>query len=228
MAIQETVPAGSVRRGGRPSRREAEECLRRVHTIAQRHFLSLGYNGTSLDTIAREAGVAKKTLYHHFGNKAGLFTEIVSSFRRTRIAELADIVLGAGTPEKVLTDVALHLLDVFTRPERVKLHKLFLFEARRFPKLVRVLYDSRGSMCGMEPLSNYLREAVAKGIFAIDDENLATEQFVHIVLGGVRDRVIVGVMRRPNLVKRRRIAQQAVRIFLSGTYAGTVSGRPGA
>ncbi len=122
---------------------------------------------------------------------------------------------------------ALRLLDAFTRPERVKLHKLFLFEARRFPRLVRVLYDSRGSMCGMEPLSNFLREATARGILAIDDVNLATEQFVHIVLGGVRDRVIVGVMRRPNLAQRKRIAQQAVRIFLSGTLLEKASG-PGA
>ncbi len=64
-------------------------------------------------------------------------------------------------------------------------------------------------------------------ILAIDDVNLATEQFVHIVLGGVRDRVIVGVMRRPNLAQRKRIAQQAVRIFLSGTLLEKASG-PGA
>ncbi len=68
----------------------------------------------------------------------------------------------------------------------------------------------------MEPLSNYLRRADAAGELEIDDIVLGTEQFVHLVLGGIRERLSLGVARRPSSVERRRIARQAVAIFLSG------------
>jgi TetR/AcrR family transcriptional repressor of mexJK operon len=216
MAMEHGAIGGATRSGGRPSRRDAKERLKRILEIAQRHFLKVGYKETSLDCIAREAGVAKKTLYHHFGSKAGLFAKVLGDLRRTWIAELSDIVVSSGQPEKVLNAVALHLLDVGTRPEKIKLHRLFLLEARRFPNVVRDIYDTRGALCGMEPLSNYLRGADAAGELEIDDIVLGTEQFVHLVLGGIRERLSLGVTRRPNSDERRRIARQAVTIFLSG------------
>lgn len=218
MSITEAVAPGSAKRGGRLTRREAEESVKRVLAIAQRHFLAHGYNETSLDAIAREAGVAKKTLYHRFGSKAGLFGEIVAHCRNSRIAELSTIMLASAEPGHVLKQVALHLLDFLTRPERVKLHKLVLLEVSRFPKLVRaVMYDKRGKLSGMEPLRSWFRDAVAAGKLEIADPDLAADQFVHLVLGGIRDRIILGIVHRPDAGERERIADQAVRIFLAGT-----------
>lgn len=218
MSIAEAAAPGAAKRGGRPTRREAEESLKRVLAIAQRHFLAHGYNETSLDAIAREAGVAKKTLYHHFGSKAGLFGEIVAQCRNSRIAELSSIMLASSEPEHVLKQLALHVLDFLTRPERVKLHKLVVLEVSRFPKLVRaVMYDKRGKLSGMEPLRNWFRDAVTAGKLEIADPDLAADQFVHLVLGGIRDRIILGVVPRPDAAQRERIADQAVKIFLAGT-----------
>lgn len=218
MSIAEASAPGTAKRGGRPTRREAEECLKRILAIAQRHFLTRGYAESSLDAIAREAGVAKKTLYHHFGSKAGLFGEIVAQCRNSRNAELSSIMLASEDPARVLKDVALHLLDFLTRPERVKLHKMVVLEVSRFPKLVRaVMYDRRGVLTGMESLRCWLRDAVAAGKLDIADPDLAADQFVHLVLGGIRDRIILGVVHRPDAARRERIADQAVKIFLSGT-----------
>ena len=218
MSIADASTQGAAKRGGRPTRREAEECLKRIVAIAQHHFLTRGYSETSLDAIAREAGVAKKTLYHHFGSKAGLFGQIVANCRNSRNAELSNIMLASEEPAHVLKQVALHLLDFLTRPERVKLHKLLVLEVSRFPKLVRaVLYDRRGLLTGMEPLRCWFRDAVAQGKLDIADPDLAADQFVHLVLGGIRDRIILGVVHRPDAARRERIADQAVKIFLAGT-----------
>lgn len=217
MSIVEPSSSSAPRRGGRPTRRQAEDSLKRIIAIAQRHFLTHGYNETSLDAIAREAGVAKKTLYHHFGSKAGLFTEIVANCRASRIAELNSIMLTSDEPERVLMGVAVHLLELLTRPDRLKLHKLILLEVSRFPKLVRaVMYDKRGVLSGMEPLRSWFATAAADGRLKIDDPALAADQFMHLVLAGIRDRIILGVAHRPDAAERQRIAGQAVRIFLAG------------
>src|SRR2546430_13313980 len=47
----------------------------RVLRAASRSFLRHGYH-TSVEEIARRAGVAKQTLYHHFPSKDQLFKEV--------------------------------------------------------------------------------------------------------------------------------------------------------
>lgn len=201
--------------GGRPTRQEAERRLRRLLEIARRRFLAVGYRETSLDGIAREAKVAKKTLYHRFGSKAGLFAAILEALRDSWIAELRDFVIETERPQIVLEKVALHLLEVGTRPDRIALHRLLVAEAHRAPALMRGHYGG-GAPRGMEPLAAYFRAAIARHALKLDDVPLATEQFTQLVLGGIRTRLLLGVSRRPSAAERRRIARQAVKLFLAG------------
>ncbi|MGU7773041.1 TetR/AcrR family transcriptional regulator [Burkholderia sp. MR1-5-21] len=210
------VSVPKTKSGGRPTRQESERRVQRVLDVATRQFLSGGYRETSLDGIAREAGVAKKTLYGRFGSKAGLFATILDTLRRAWVAELQGLVLEAGRPETVLETVALHLLEVGTRPDMIEWYRLLLRDAHRVPELIRGYYGKGGGLSGMEPLSDYLRAAVDAGGLTIDDVPLATEQFVYLVLGGIRTRMLLGAARRPNAAARTRIARQAVRIFLAG------------
>ncbi|MGH6679164.1 MAG: TetR/AcrR family transcriptional regulator [Bradyrhizobium sp.] len=207
--------ATAVGRGGRPTHKEAERRLKRVLDVARQHFLASGYRGTSLETVARDAGVAKKTLYHHFGDKAGLFASVLAALREAWIAELRRVVLGSEEPRAVLQAVALHTLDVGTRPDMIALHRLLVAEAHRFPELVSGHYEN-GAARGMEPLAAYLRKAVASGALSLDEPRLAAEQFTHLVLGGIRTRLMLGVARRPSQAERAKIAREVVRIFLAG------------
>jgi AcrR family transcriptional regulator len=219
--VTSETPIPRTRAGGRPTAQESEVRLRRVLAVAQRQFLTAGYRETSMEGIAREAGVAKKTLYDRFGSKAGLFSTIVETLRRSWIAELSGIVLESNRPEQVLEQVALHLLDVGTRPDMIELHRLLLIEAHRFPELMRGYYGRERGLRGMEPLADYLRAAVADGVLELDDVPLAAEQFVYLVLGGVRARLLLGAgKRRPREAERAKIARQAVRIFLAGCLGG--------
>jgi TetR/AcrR family transcriptional regulator, mexJK operon transcriptional repressor len=214
-----TVKGGKSRLGGRPTHREAEERMTRLLDVAQRQFLATGYRETSLDKIAGAAGIAKKTLYRHFDSKAGLFAAILGRLRDAWISELRGIVLVSDQPEQVLRAVALHLLDVGTRREMLELQRLLLLEAHRFPDLARSIYDQNGSLRGMEPLLSYFRAAVAEGVLKIDDVALATEQFSFLVLGGIREQLLLGAARRPGATERQRISRQAVHIFLAGCRA---------
>ncbi|WP_242126600.1 TetR/AcrR family transcriptional regulator [Sphingobium sp. Sx8-8] len=45
-------------------------------------FVRYGYRRTSVDDIAREAGVAKATLYLHFSGKEEMFREMIARFQR--------------------------------------------------------------------------------------------------------------------------------------------------
>ncbi len=95
--------ARKVKTGGRPTLKESEVRLQRMLDVAKRNFLFAGYPETSLDDIAWESGIAKKTIYGSFGGKAGLFSVLLQPFRPSSwIAELQDIVIESKRPESVL------------------------------------------------------------------------------------------------------------------------------
>ena len=55
------------------TRRSAEERRRELVEIAISHFAQHGYNGTSTDQVAREAGISQPYLFRLFGTKRELF-----------------------------------------------------------------------------------------------------------------------------------------------------------
>ncbi|MCB5252007.1 MAG: TetR/AcrR family transcriptional regulator [Candidatus Cloacimonadaceae bacterium] len=58
--------------------------------IATRIFSRYGYNKTSLDEIAAEAGIAKGTVYYYFPSKEELFINVVE----IQVKELVDTIRG--------------------------------------------------------------------------------------------------------------------------------------
>ena len=65
----------------RPRRRRITLGLtkERLLQAADRLWSERGVRGASLEDIARDAAVTKPTLYYYFGDKSGLFTEMVCS-----------------------------------------------------------------------------------------------------------------------------------------------------
>jgi AcrR family transcriptional regulator len=69
-----------VKRNGEAGTRRAQQARatrRRILDEASRLFIAQGYAATTLDQIAKGAGVAVQTLYFHFGNKATVLKEVV-------------------------------------------------------------------------------------------------------------------------------------------------------
>jgi len=73
-------------------------------------FADKGYDATSVEEIAAQAGVSKPVVYEHFGGKEGLYAVVVDREMRS----LLDAVTGAltvdGHPREVLEQAALALL----------------------------------------------------------------------------------------------------------------------
>jgi AcrR family transcriptional regulator len=70
------------------------ETTRRLISIARAQFTAHGYAQTSTEAIVHLAGVTRGALYHHFGNKEGLFTAVVAEVQRDvarRVAEASRV-----------------------------------------------------------------------------------------------------------------------------------------
>src|SRR5262252_6160826 len=100
-------PAGAIapKRGGRPSRADAEKEGERILDVATGLFLSLGYGATSIEAVARQSGISKRTLYHRFRDKPELFVAVVHRII-DGMRPPADFPLLEGDIEKILQRLA--------------------------------------------------------------------------------------------------------------------------
>jgi TetR/AcrR family transcriptional regulator len=71
-------------RSPRSARTEAKR--ERIVECAMRHFAEDGYEGARVEDLAEELGIAKGSIFQHFGSKAGLFFE---AYKRAAFAQPA-------------------------------------------------------------------------------------------------------------------------------------------
>jgi AcrR family transcriptional regulator len=57
--------------------RDPERTRKRILEAASTEFAAKGFAGARVDTIARNASINKRMLYHYFGDKNGLFREVL-------------------------------------------------------------------------------------------------------------------------------------------------------
>src|SRR6185437_6092317 len=79
MSLQsEPGPRGSPRgHGGRPSRLASAQLSDRILDVATALFLRDGFGATSIEAVAKRAGISKRTFYHRFRGKEVLFEAVV-------------------------------------------------------------------------------------------------------------------------------------------------------
>lgn len=82
---------------------------------ASRAFGEYGLRKTTIDDIIREAGVARATLYKHFGTKQDVFLAVVRMEAEEMIGEVERAVAGASTTRDKLRAALITHTDVIRR-----------------------------------------------------------------------------------------------------------------
>ena len=72
-----------------------------IATSFQKHFEHFGYKKTSVDDIARELKISKKTIYQHFNTKEEIFYYIVSRVARQYMNRMATDLNGLMNRETI-------------------------------------------------------------------------------------------------------------------------------
>lgn len=181
---------------------------------ARRVFMRDGFEGASVDEIARAAQVSKATLYSYFPDKRLLFSE-VARIECNRQAEEAMDVIGADAPvEQVLHEAASRLLRFFLSDFGQQVFRICLAESHRFPELGRRFYAS-GPALLRERMSTVLKPYVEAGILRIDDMDLAANQFSELCKGDLFVRALCGLSGTPSEADIERVVTGAVEMFLA-------------
>jgi AcrR family transcriptional regulator len=184
-------------------------------------FMSDGYEGASVDAIARAAGVSKATLYSYFPDKRILFLEVAKAECGCQIEE-ADAILGdEASPREVLSTAADRMTSFFLSSFGQSIFRMCVAESDRFPELGREFWET-GPRLFRAKMVEYLRCAVADGELAIDDFELAADQFSELCKATLFPELMFGIRRNVSDEERRRVIDGAVETFLA-RYAAKVA-----
>ena len=104
---QEPAPAGDGRKNNAAATQTA------LRAVGRRLFGQLGYEATSLGAICAEAGVTTGALYHHFGDKKGLFAAVAEELDAGLVALTAKAWTRALTAGADPWQAFLDAMDVF-------------------------------------------------------------------------------------------------------------------
>jgi AcrR family transcriptional regulator len=213
------VSAPVRRRGGRPSQREAAQLADRILDAATDLFFARGYGATSIEAVVQRARVSKRTFYHRFEDKATLFGAVLHRIVESlRPPPAMPIVTGSGLAD-VLRRLAGLIVHAAVTPQALALHRLIVGESARFPKLAAAVTGEGATQEAIGLIANVLAHEARARTLALDDPDIAAEQFLYLVMSAPQRRALGG--KPMTAAQLDHWASSAVDLFLDGCRTRT-------
>ena len=143
-------------RFGRPPKELAGEVEERILDAARKVFVQHGFEGASIDEIARAARSGKPTIYARFPDKRALFTAVMRDIV-ARIEQFKGDIPAVGSIEERLVGAGLAALRWGLDSDRIGLMRLAIAEVHRFPDLASSIIRSARDL-STEVAARSLRE----------------------------------------------------------------------
>ena len=193
-----------------PKGRKYEDVLGGAREI----FLRDGFEGASVDDIARAAGVSKATLYSYFSEKRELFRE-VTRVECERMAETTLARIDFNAPPREVFTTAAHSLTRFLLSNfSLQMFRTCVAEAARFPELGQAFYQN-GPEMGRARMVVYLKLAIERGQLHDVDPDMIAEQFSELCRARLWSRAIFGVQTSFSEAEIDEVANHAVETVLA-------------
>ncbi|OED46791.1 TetR/AcrR family transcriptional regulator [Leisingera sp. S232] len=181
---------------------------------ARKVFLADGFEGASVDNIAKAAGVSKATLYSYFPDKRVLFMEVVRAACVQQADSSMELAEGCCGPRDVLRLAAERVHGVLLNGFSLQLFRIFVAEADRFPELGPMFYES-GPMALHEEIRSYMETAAQRGELVIGDADLAAAQFIELCKADIFLRFLFKVETEFTEAERERVVAGAIETFMA-------------
>lgn len=199
---------------GRPTREQAVARQDELMEAALDHFLDKGYETATIEAIASQLGMTKRTVYARYPDKSALFRAAVHrAIERYSISGERIAATDCGDLEQTLCNIARLRIDLVSSAQGLKLQRIINTESYRFPAIFNEVYEL-GALPTIEFLAGLLQRETAAGRLAIDEPAKAANVFMSMVVSGPV-RFVVSGNPLPQAEIDARIAF-AVRLFLSG------------
>jgi AcrR family transcriptional regulator len=200
---------------GRPQVRCDDETREVIYEGARHEFARRGFAATSMEMVARRAGVSTKTLYRLIPNKAALFEGTVTD-------RLDHFVSGVNLHasdhcdiEEALCAALMACADLALDPEVIALQRMVLQEVGKFPDIAATFYRN-AILRTAAALADWLRVQQARGLIALDDVNDAAGMLLGMLTSAPRRAAMFGGVPLPTRSQMQARVRGCAALFLRG------------
>ena len=200
-------------------RAEPESTKRRdIIDGARKVFFEKGFDGASMDEVARAAGVSKATIYVYFGSKDELFEALVLNDRARSAEHLFVVDPSINDVASLLHRIGISFMTMMVQPDHIRLVRMVIAIAEKFPRVGRAFFDA-GPCHGGQRLASLLRQQADLGRLRVDDDLAAAYEFFNLCQSNSVKGLLFGVGEQPSAAEIEETVGRAVRVFLA--YYGT-------
>ncbi len=115
--MNETGREETMKTAHKPRSEMVAETRAKLIAAARRAFATAGYVDASMDDFTAEAGLTRGALYHHFGDKKGLFEAVLAQIDQEMSARLDAISAKARTRWQGFLDENIAYVEMALEPE---------------------------------------------------------------------------------------------------------------
>lgn len=190
-----------------------------ILSAASELFLEVGYSGVTVDGVIARVGGSKRTLYAYFGDKDGLFAEIVSRLCNEIVTPLTRLDLKGKPLREALTITSQTFFDVVLSPRTLALHRLVVAEAPRAPEAARTFF-SAAPRTSYRCLAEYFEWAQEAGLVTPGNAYLRSTIFLDALTADFQLRCLLGLLETPTQEERAALMDEAITILMRGIATG--------
>src|ERR1700744_6815588 len=200
---------------GRPQVRPDDETRGVIYEAARHEFAASGYAATSMESVARRAGVSTKTLYRLIPNKAALFEAMITN----RIDTFASVVrvraCDGSNIKGALREALVIWGELILDGEVIALQRLILADGEKFPEIAETFYH-KAIRRTEHTLANWLQTQSKRGLIKVDDPETAAGMLLGMLVFQPQRAVLFGHAPPPDRAELERRAEAVAELFLRG------------
>lgn len=205
---------------GRPQVRPDDETRHVIFEAARREFADKGYAATSIEAVARQAGVSTKTLYRLIPNKAELFEGMLTDRLQRFLSEVNLHTTGHASIDDALFAALMAVADLALAEEVVSLQRMVLQETGKSSDAAGVFYRN-GIKQTAATLTAWLRMQQSRGLITLTDVEETAGMLVGMAIAEPQRAAIFGSVPLPSRPQIEARIRRCVALFLDGCRAET-------
>jgi AcrR family transcriptional regulator len=209
---------------GRPQVRPDDETRQIIYEAARHAFAGSGYAATSMEAVARRAGVSTKTLYRLIPNKAALFDGMVTDRLDRTLASVDLHAIDHAEIEEALYAALMACAELALDKEVIALQRMVLQEAGKFSDIAGMFYKN-GIERTTVALAGWLRIQQARGLIELDDVDEAAGMLLGMVASAPRRAAMFGGVPLPPRSQIEARVRTCATLFLRGCQTRRNRGR---
>jgi AcrR family transcriptional regulator len=203
---------------GRPQVRPNDETRQIIYEAARHAFADGGYAATSMEAVARRAGVSTRTLYRLIPNKASLFDGMVTDRLERTLASVDLNAIDHAEIEEALYAALMACAELTLDEEVIALQRMVLQEAGKFSDIAGMFYKN-GIQRITAALADWLRVQQKRGLIDLDDIDEAAGMLLGMVASAPRRAAMFGGEPLPPRSQIEARVRRCAALFLRGCQA---------